>query len=348
MGRKEEVLKQIQHARKQPARQQSRATASVSLLNELHLSGKTGTLTYYMLVKPKETKINDKLSQLTGMVNDAITQSIDNHLNAPEQLAEAMRYSLLAPGKRIRPALVLLACDACNGDVSKALIPAVAIEMVHTFSLIHDDLPAMDDDNYRRGIPTCHKAFDEATAILTGDALLAFAFELIGTKFSGTDKRRAEIMTELASASGPMGMTGGQILDMNFEPQDGNIEMVEKIHLLKTAALIRCATRIGALSGDADDAKYHALSNYGLKLGLAFQIVDDLLDQTSKKSEMGKRTGKDRESGKPNYAVIAGDIDIAQKRAEKLIQDAKSELTIFGERANSLTELAELILHRKS
>jgi geranylgeranyl diphosphate synthase type II len=292
--------------------------------------------------------IKTLLNNMSGRVDQAIAEYCDQYLVGPERLVEAMRYSLLAGGKRIRPALVLLCSELCDGRQSDAMFPAVAIEMVHTFSLIHDDLPAMDNDDFRRGRPTSHKMFGEAMAILAGDALLAFAFELIGDHYKGPADRKARLMAELARATGPGGMTGGQVLDMDFGQEEWTLEMVEKIHHLKTAALIQCACRLGAISAGADEAEYDILSEYGLKIGLAFQIIDDYLDQTASQAAMGKGVGKDAAGEKPNYAILAGSPAAAWNRASELIAEAQECLLPFGDAAKPLRDLAEMLLTRKS
>ncbi len=285
------------------------------------------------------------MAALAGEVERALTEYCGRYLSGPAQLAGAMRYSLEAGGKRVRPVLVLLASDLFGGSRKDAMIPAAAIEMIHTFSLIHDDLPAMDNDDFRRGRPTCHKVYGEAMAILAGDGLLAFAFELIGKHYPGPAGRAVGLIRELAEATGPGGMTGGQALDMNFS---GGLADAEKIHQLKTAALIRAACRMGAISAGADDAHLAAISEYGLNLGLAFQVVDDYLDQTASETDLGKKAGKDAEAHKPNYAVLAGSPTAAWNRAKELIDQAKTALKQFGPGAQPLENLAEMVLTRKS
>jgi geranylgeranyl diphosphate synthase type II len=292
--------------------------------------------------------ISATLKDIAVRVDQAIVNYCDQYLIGPDRLLQAMRYSLLAGGKRIRPALVLLNAELCGGSQADAMIPAVAIEMIHTFSLIHDDLPAMDNDDFRRGKPTNHKMFGEAMAILAGDALQTFAFELIGDHYNGPADRKAKLMTELARATGPAGMTGGQVLDMTFGQEEWTLAAVEKIHLLKTAALIRCACRMGAICAGAEEAEYDIISEYGLKIGLTFQIVDDYLDQTSSEGAMGKGVGKDAAHGKPNYALLAGSPAAAWQRATELVDEAKNALVPFGESAETLQELAEVILKRRS
>lgn len=295
-------------------------------------------------------KIDTKavLKELAGRVEEAIRDYCDRYLAGPERLVGAMRYSLEAGGKRIRPVLVMLSAEICGGRMEEAMIPAVAIEMIHTFSLIHDDLPAMDNDDFRRGRPTNHKVYGEAMAILAGDALLAFAFELIGRHYQGTPEQKGRLMAELAEATGPAGMTGGQVLDMDFGNEKRELADAEAVHELKTAALIRCACRLGAISAGASAEVLEAVSEYGMKLGLAFQVVDDYLDQTSSEAEMGKGVGKDAALGKPNYAVLAGGPERAWERAQVLVNEAKEKIERFGEAAGPLKDLAEMVLRRKN
>lgn len=294
----------------------------------------------------QETKV--VLKELADRVEGAIRAYCDRYLAGPERLVGAMRYSLEAGGKRIRPVLVLLSAEMCGGRMEEAMIPAVAIEMIHTFSLIHDDLPAMDNDDFRRGRPTSHKVYGEAMAILAGDALLAFAFELIGKHYAGTPEQKGRLMAELAEATGPGGMTGGQVLDMDFGNGEHGPADAEAVHKLKTAALIRCACRLGAISAGASAEMLEAVSDYGMKLGLAFQVVDDYLDQTSSEAAMGKGVGKDAALGKPNYAVLAGGPERAWARAQALVDEAKGRVERFGEAAGLLRGVAEMVLRRKS
>ena len=277
----------------------------------------------------------------------ALGDCCDRYLNGPERLVGAMRYSLEAGGKRIRPVLVMLSSEVCGGRMEEAIVPAAAIEMIHTFSLIHDDLPAMDNDDFRRGRPTSHKVYGEAMAILTGDALLAFAFELIGRHYEGTAEQKGRLMAELAEATGAGGMTGGQVLDMEFGDATRGLAEAQEVHRLKTAALIRCACRLGGICAGAEAEALGAVSEYGMKLGLAFQVVDDYLDQTSSQAEMGKGVGKDAAMGKPNYAVLTSP-DEAWARASELICEAKNAIGRFGAKGEALMELAETVLRRKS
>ncbi len=267
----------------------------------------------------------------------------DSH---PARLISAMRYSLFAGGKRIRPILVLAAAGAAGGKDDDALHPACAVELVHTYSLIHDDLPAMDDDDFRRGHPTCHRAYDEGTAILAGDALLTMAFDLLSADGAGIkDCLRLRMVQELSRAAGWRGMVGGQQVDMDSEGSEPDLPLLEYIHTHKTGALIRCSVILGGLSADADDTTLKALSSFGEKVGLAFQVVDDILDVTATTEEMGKDQGSDAERGKITYPGLFG-LEGARERAFKLVEDAKAAVggvDITGR----LAEIADYVLLRR-
>lgn len=235
-----------------------------------------------------------------------VERTLDEWLPAagdpPRRLHEAMRYSVLAGGKRIRPCLCMTACQACGGSLEAALPAACAIELLHTYTLIHDDLPAMDDDSLRRGRPTCHIAFDEATAILTGDALLTLCFEWIAARAQPA----AALIAELARASGSRGVIGGQMDDLSAEHREPDPALIESIHRNKTAALIRAACVMGGLCAQADPEHLARLATYGEQLGLAFQLVDDLLDESSTESDLGKNIGSDKVNGKMTWPSVHG------------------------------------------
>ena len=264
--------------------------------------------------------------------------------DCPDHLREAIRYCLLAPGKRIRPSLVLLAAKICGGDLENAMPSACAVEMIHNYSLIHDDLPAMDDDQLRRGRPTCHIQFDEATAILAGDALIPLAFEIISR-----DTKPAEVanrcVSVLARAAGPSQLVGGQADDLNLQFAPADVESLEKIHRRKTGALLTVSLELGALTAGASQEQRNSLINYGKHLGLAFQIVDDLLDLRGSQAKMGKRTGKDAELGKQTYPSVLGEqasVQRAQEMAEKAIESLKP----FKDAATALESLARFVVGR--
>lgn len=262
----------------------------------------------------------------------------------PPLIHRAMRYSLFSGGKRLRPILVLESCSVCGGDRKAAAPAAAAVEFIHTYSLIHDDLPAMDDDDFRRGKPTCHKVFGEALAILTGDALLTLAFETL-TKIEDP-KVCVRVVEELSRAAGSTGMVGGQTLDVTQpDPDEPLKQRVYFTHLLKTAAMIEVSCRIGAICAKASSKEINAISVFGRNLGLAFQIADDILDLTGNEKEVGKRLRKDTEKGRLTYPLVFG-IDVAREEASRLVQEAKDALNLFGERAENLCALADFVLTR--
>lgn len=280
----------------------------------------------------------------------AVTQDLASALGGlsgvvkPERLLEAMQYSLLSGGKRIRPALVVWSCRACGGSRSNAVGAAVAIECVHAFSLIHDDLPALDDDDTRRGQPTNHVKFGEATAILAGDALLAMAFETLAKAYGKTNKI-GMMVGELANATGAVGMIGGEWLDLDAETRPVDADDVERIHLGKTARLIQSACRLGGMAAGADRSEMSALSGYGKSLGLAFQIADDLLDVTGDPAAVGKRTRKDAERSKATYPSAVG-VEASRRKAELLVDGALKHLEPLGDRAARLRQLASYVIER--
>jgi geranylgeranyl diphosphate synthase type II len=270
----------------------------------------------------------------------------------PARLALAMRHSVLGGGKRLRPVLCLMAAEACGGDFEAALPAACALELVHTYSLIHDDLPAMDDDDLRRGRPSCHKAFDEATAILAGDGLLTLAFEVVARQVRpGAAALRCVQL--LAEAAGPAGMVAGQMADLQAEgrteaegrPQDGTLAALEAIHRRKTGAMLRAPLKMGAVIAAAPESACEALDRYGKAVGLAFQIVDDLLDVQGDESKLGKRVGKDSELGKWTYPRFLG-IDGSRRRAWQLAEEAVAALAPLGPRGDFLRGLALALLER--
>ena len=282
---------------------------------------------------------------MVATVNAALAESVEFGEDCPSRLAEAIRYSLLAPGKRLRPMLVLLAAEACGCEQRKAMPVACAVEMIHAYSLIHDDLPAMDDDDLRRGRPTCHVQFDEATAILAGDALLTQAFAVLASAPWPGDVR-AECVAELAKAAGIAGMVGGQADDLSAETDDnGDLQQLESIHRRKTGAMIRVSLRLGACVAGASEPQRSALTRYGEKIGLAFQIVDDLLDHGGNEQALGKRTQKDAGRGKLTFPTLLG-ANEARKRAETLVQEAIEAISLFADQAAKLKLLAQFVIAR--
>lgn len=286
----------------------------------------------------------DVSRRLRRQVDEALAQYAEYGDDCPVKLALAIRHSLLAPAKRLRPMLVLMSCQACGCDQRAALPAACAVEMVHTYSLIHDDLPAMDDDDMRRGRPSCHAKFGEATAILAGDALLAQAFEIMATDIQPPTVA-ARCCRELAIAAGASHLVGGQQDDLAAEHERGGIEQLEKIHRRKTGAMIGVSLRLGGIVGGASNTELDALDFYGANLGLAFQIVDDLLDLGGDATRLGKRTGKDSSHGKLTFPAVLG-VEGSRQRARQLIDEAKSALAIFSSRAAALQSLANYVIER--
>ncbi len=272
---------------------------------------------------------------------DRLTQYDDD---CPGRLREAIRYSLLAPGKRLRPLLVLMATDACGCDYRGARPAACAVEMIHCYSLVHDDLPAMDNDALRRGQPTCHIRYGETLAILAGDALLAQAFEVIST-LDCPAACVARCCGELAAAAGPCSLVGGQVDDLQGLPPGAGIVELERIHRRKTGAMFRVSLRLGAIIGGANAAAAAALDEYGRNLGLAFQIIDDLLDVKGQADKLGKTVGKDAAQGKLTYPALLGEAG-SRQRAGDLIAEARRVLARFGSKAAHLDALARYVLDR--
>jgi geranylgeranyl diphosphate synthase type II len=285
------------------------------------------------------------LNERKAMVERALEAHLDRCEGAPATLREAMHYSLMAGGKRLRPILALAACEAIGGKPDEALDAACAVEFVHTYSLIHDDLPAMDDDDFRRGRPTSHKKFGEAVAILAGDALCAEAFRVAAQNRKGREDRVADVVFELARASGAVGMVGGQVIDIEATGKKITVDELETLHRAKTGELLLVAVRAGARMGGADAAAMERLTAYGRALGLAFQIVDDVLDITADLATLGKDPGSDREAGKTTFVDLLG-IDGARARARSVMDEGIRALEPFGTRAEALRALARYTLER--
>jgi farnesyl diphosphate synthase/geranylgeranyl diphosphate synthase type II len=272
---------------------------------------------------------------------------VPGSLSTPGTLVEASQYSLGNGGKRIRPLLVYSAGMAIDNDVSEEVLdyPALAVELIHTYSLIHDDLPAMDDDDLRRGEPTLHKAYDEATAILAGDGLQALAFEVLAQTPEATDHQRVSMITQLARASGPFGMVGGQFIDIQATDSDLSLGELSAMHSMKTGALICASLTLGGTVANASEAQLQALQRFGSHIGLAFQVVDDILDVESDTATLGKTQGKDAEANKPTYIKLLG-LEGAKSEAQRLLSEAHSALGEFGESADNLRHLADYIVNR--
>jgi geranylgeranyl diphosphate synthase, type II len=267
----------------------------------------------------------------------------------PDTIYDAMRYSLLAGGKRLRPILCLASCEAIGGNPDVAIPIACALEMIHTMSLIHDDLPAMDNDDYRRGKLTNHKVYGEDIAILAGDGLLAYAFEYIATQTQGVSADRVlKAIAHLARAVGADGLVGGQVVDLESEGKsDITVETLTYIHNHKTGALFKSSVVCGAILGGATEPEIEKLAKFAHNIGLAFQIIDDILDITATQAELGKTAGKDLEAQKATYPKLWG-LEESKRQADKLVAEAKTILAEFGDRARPLQALADYITDRKN
>ena len=265
----------------------------------------------------------------------------------PHTLHEAMRYAVLGGGKRVRPLLVHAAGEVVGATPEACDAAACAVEMIHAYSLVHDDMPCMDDDDLRRGRPTVHKAYDEATALLVGDALQSQAFIVLAQTPALAAEARLKVVAELAVASGSIGMCGGQAIDLQNVGKAMTREALEGMHRMKTGALLRASVRMGALCGNIDQAGLVALDRYAAAVGLAFQVVDDILDVTADTATLGKTAGKDAANDKPTYVSLLG-LDAARELAAQLRTDAHEALEGFGTRAGRLAELADLIVLRSN
>jgi geranylgeranyl diphosphate synthase, type II len=263
----------------------------------------------------------------------------------PATLAASVLYAAGSGGKRVRPYIVTRVCELCGGGDDDALAPAAALECVHAFSLVHDDLPAMDNDDFRRGRPTCHKAFGEAVAILAGDALVTLAFEILATRISDPAKA-AKAVAELAAGAGWAGMIGGQINDIQSEKLPPDLALVKEIHRGKTARLFETAARLGAIVAGANERQTTAAARFGQHLGLAFQVADDILDVTGSAAEMGKAVAKDAGAGKQTYPAAVG-LQESNRIARELADQALAALDMFGAPADDLRELVRFVIERR-
>lgn len=286
------------------------------------------------------------LKDTVKLVDRALNQMIPSARTKPSTIHEAMRYSIFAGGKRIRPAVVVASCLACGGEKQQALPFACAVESIHTYSLIHDDLPCMDDDDFRRGRPTSHKKFGEGIAVLAGDALLTIAFEML---LEGNPTRRykhKDFVKELAQASGSRQLIAGQVADLEGEnAKDLKLSDLKFIHERKTSALLRCSARLGGMAANATPSQLEALTTFGYKVGLAFQVIDDILDVTQTTEKLGKTAGKDQNSGKSTYPALMG-LQKSRKYAERLTREAFQSLEVFKGNAQQLEQLAKFLLSR--
>ena len=280
-------------------------------------------------------------------VDEALGRAVPAETAPPETIHKAMRYSLFAGGKRIRPLLGIAAAQAVSDFTGEVEAMACSLELVHTYSLIHDDLPALDNDDLRRGRPTCHKVFGEAMAILTGDALLTLAFQAL-SQLPIDAERRARLVEELAVAGGTVGgMIGGQVHDLEGEGKHATAALLDQIHRAKTGALLRASVRMGGIFACASDLQLAALSKYGEAVGLAFQIVDDVLDVEQSSEKLGKTAGKDAQQHKITFPAVYG-LERSHQMAEEQLARAHTALCVFDDRADRLRELADFIVRRKA
>ena len=294
--------------------------------------------------------IKDYLEQKRLEVDRFLDEVTPSAATSPVTLHESMRYSLLAGGKRVRPILAIAAAESLGPPPPGLMAVACSLELIHTYSLIHDDLPSMDNDDFRRGKPTNHKVYGEAMAVLTGDALLTMAFDLISRPdlMKGCDPvRQVRILQELAFGSGNMGMVGGQVFDIQAEHQDIDLPTLQNIHKHKTGMLIRAAVRMGAMAGGADDRELDVMTGYAEDVGLAFQIADDLLNVTGTREELGKNPNTDAERGKKTYPAFYG-VEGAKRLADECATRAIARLSSFGASADPLRDLARYITARKN
>lgn len=291
--------------------------------------------------------MKNKLNEDINIINTALHEAMSHGENPQQIIYEAMEYSLFAGGKRLRPILMMETAKMCGGDYKKVLPFACAMEMIHTYSLIHDDLPAMDNDDLRRGMPTSHKKFGEATAILAGDALLNKAFETASAADGIEPGLVVRAISMLAASSGTEGMIGGQIVDMESENKDVDISTLEYLYRLKTGAIIRSSCTIGAVLAGASEEEIRAVDEFAANLGTAFQIRDDILDCTGTEEELGKPIGSDREEGKNTFVSVLG-LEKSEELVREYSKQAKDALSIFGEKAEFLKQLTEYLVDRNS
>jgi geranylgeranyl diphosphate synthase type II len=288
----------------------------------------------------------DYLKTLVSRVDTALDDWLPYPGEAPGSIHEAMRYTVFAGGKRLRPVLCIAAAEACGGNATSALRAACAVELMHTYSLVHDDLPCMDDDDLRRGRPTCHKVYGEGMAVLCGDALLTESFAFLAKSAPSERHTVGDMISELALAGGSRKLIGGQVLDLEGEGCQLDKQQLLAIHEAKTAALLATSLRLGGMTANASPAQLEALSDFGKCLGLAFQVIDDILDVTQTTKCLGKTAGKDVAANKSTYPSVWG-LDESRKEAERLTRVALDALEIFEERGARLREIAEWMLARE-
>jgi geranylgeranyl diphosphate synthase type II len=279
-------------------------------------------------------------------IDRALERYLPKPTTKPATLHKAMRYSLFAGGKRLRPILCLAAAEACRGKISNALPLACALECIHTYSLVHDDLPSMDNDDFRRGRPTCHKVFGDGIAVLAGDALLTIAFEIVSSAEPASRYDMSMLLREIAVAAGSQKLIAGQVADLEAEGRKASREQLRFIHENKTAAILKTSVRLGAMSANADAKKLKAITQFGRGLGLAFQVIDDILDVTQTSEILGKSAGKDVAAKKATYPAVIG-LEKSRAEARRLTRQAHDALSIFDEKAEALHALANYLLERE-
>ena len=297
------------------------------------------------MAAPKSFDLNQFLATRTDAVNRALDRFLPSETTRPVTIHKAMRYSLFAGGKRMRPALLLAATEACGGSGAAAMPLACAVECIHTYSLIHDDLPAMDNDDFRRGKPTNHKVFGEGIAVLAGDALLTQAFEIAAQARGWQRYPHRDLILEIARASSSLQLVAGQVADLEGEGKKLSIAELKFIHERKTSALLCCSVRLGGMSANCTPAQLTALTDFGYHVGLAFQVIDDILDVTQTSEQLGKTAGKDVAVQKATYPAIVG-LEKSRKIAAQLTDKAFAALDIFKGKAVALEALAEFLLKR--
>jgi geranylgeranyl diphosphate synthase type II len=285
------------------------------------------------------------LTKRCAYIDAALDRFIPSDTTPPATLHKAMRHSVFAGGKRLRPILTLAAAEAAGGSKESATFAACAVECLHTYSLIHDDLPSMDNDDFRRGVPTCHKVYGDAVAILAGDALQALAFEILVKTPVTVRYTAADLVAELARTAGSLHLVGGQVADLEGETRRLPLEDLRFIHESKTAALLTSSLKLGGMSADCGAEELQALQEFGMATGLAFQIIDDILDVTQTSEKLGKSAGKDVASEKSTYPAILG-LDASREEAHRLTQRAHEALGVFGQRGEWLRALADYLLER--
>lgn len=294
------------------------------------------------------TEFSDALADVSAATETALLKLIPAGDGPEAQVVDAMRYSVMAGGKRLRPFLVIATADLFNVSRACSERVAAALEMIHTYSLIHDDLPAMDNDNMRRGKPTCHVQYDEATAILAGDALLTLAFEVLAHHDThDSEKIRCDLVIEVSRAVGAHGMVGGQMLDLVAENHELSVAEITRLQRMKTGALMSCSCQAGAILGKASKTQRHLLNAYAHDIGLAFQISDDLLDIEGDPKKLGKATNKDDKAGKATFVSLLG-VERARDQAKALTDQAIKYLEVFGKKGDLLSDLAQFVIERRN